>query len=488
MTRTDWTREEIAALFDLPFTELMFRAAETHRANHAAGEVQLCTLLSIKTGGCPEDCGYCSQSVNAKSGLKAEKLMDVDAVLAAAAEAKAHGSQRFCMGAAWREPKDRDMAAVCEMVAGVKAMGLETCMTLGMLTGDQARAAQGGGPRLLQSQHRHLARTLWRHHHDANVPGAARYARGSAQRGDGGVLRRDRRDGRDPRATASASSTRWRRCRAIPKACRSTRWCRSRGRCWATCSPDAAGADRRHRVRAHGRGGADHDAAQHGAAVGRAREHERGDAGLVLPRGGQFDLHRRQVADHRQCRGQRRRGAAGQARHEADAGRGADAGDWRRPHDRVAAHRQSRRNRLPDHPHRARRWGFARSRSIRMPTPRRCTCGMADEAVHIGPSPARESYLVGDKIIAAAKATGAEAIHPGYGFLSENADFAQAVIDAGLVWVGPEAGQHPRDGAEGCGQDADGRGRRAGDAGLYGRRPGPGVPRRAGRRRSAIRC
>ncbi|MCY7397855.1 MAG: biotin synthase BioB [Sphingomonas bacterium] len=145
MIRTDWSRDEIGALFDLPFHELMFRAAETHRENHAAGEVQLCTLLSIKTGGCPEDCGYCSQSVKADSGLKAEKLMDVDAVLAAAAEAKAAGSQRFCMGAAWREPKDRDMAAVCEMVAGVKAMGLETCMTLGMLNGGQARALKGAG-------------------------------------------------------------------------------------------------------------------------------------------------------------------------------------------------------------------------------------------------------------------------------------------------------------------------------------------------------
>ena len=145
MTRTDWTRDEIAALFDLPFTELMFRAAGTHRANHAADEVQLCTLLSIKTGGCPEDCGYCSQSVTANSGLKAEKLMDVDAVLAAAAEAKAHGSQRFCMGAAWREPKERDMGAVCAMVAGVKAMGLETCMTLGMLSGEQARQLKAAG-------------------------------------------------------------------------------------------------------------------------------------------------------------------------------------------------------------------------------------------------------------------------------------------------------------------------------------------------------
>src|SRR4051812_3186954 len=118
--KNDWSRAEIAALFDLPFTELVFRAAEVHRAHHAAGEVQLCTLLSIKTGGCPEDCGYCSQSSSADSGLKAEKLMEVQAVLAAAAEAKAAGSQRFCMGAAWRNPKDRDMGAVVAMVEGVK--------------------------------------------------------------------------------------------------------------------------------------------------------------------------------------------------------------------------------------------------------------------------------------------------------------------------------------------------------------------------------
>jgi biotin synthase len=102
-------------------------------------------LLSIKTGGCPEDCGYCSQSVHAETGLKAEKLMDVEAVLAAAAEAKAAGSGRFCMGAAWREPKDRDLDALCEMVAGVKALGLETCMTLGMLSAQQAGRLAAAG-------------------------------------------------------------------------------------------------------------------------------------------------------------------------------------------------------------------------------------------------------------------------------------------------------------------------------------------------------
>ncbi|MET3439252.1 biotin synthase BioB, partial [Sphingomonas sp. 1185] len=143
--RTDWTRAEIAALFDLPFTELLFRAAEAHRAHHAADQVQLSTLLSIKTGGCPEDCGYCSQSTHADTGLKATKLMDPRAVLQAAAQAKDHGSTRFCMGAAWRNPKDRDMPAIVEMVKGVRAMGMETCMTLGMLTDAQAQTLAEAG-------------------------------------------------------------------------------------------------------------------------------------------------------------------------------------------------------------------------------------------------------------------------------------------------------------------------------------------------------
>ena len=143
--RTDWTRAEIAALFDLPFTELLFRAAEVHRAHHAADQVQLSTLLSIKTGGCPEDCGYCSQSTHADTGLKATKLMDPRAVLQAAAQAKDHGSTRFCMGAAWRNPKDRDMPAIVEMVKGVRAMGMDTFMTLGMLTDAQAQTLAEAG-------------------------------------------------------------------------------------------------------------------------------------------------------------------------------------------------------------------------------------------------------------------------------------------------------------------------------------------------------
>ena len=139
LPRHDWTRAEVRALFALPFPELMFRAAGVHRENFDPTEVQISTLLSIKTGGCPEDCAYCPQSAQYDTGVKAEKLMGLDAVLSEAAAAKASGASRFCMGAAWRSPKDRDLDNVCAMVEGVKGLGLETCATLGMLTSDQAQ-------------------------------------------------------------------------------------------------------------------------------------------------------------------------------------------------------------------------------------------------------------------------------------------------------------------------------------------------------------
>jgi biotin synthase len=143
--RNDWSREEIAALFALPFPELMFRAASVHRAHFDPTQVQTSTLISIKTGGCPEDCGYCSQSSKYDTGLKASKLMEVEAVLAEARAAKDAGASRFCMGAAWRNPKDKDLDSVCAMVEGVKALGMETCVTLGMLTAPQAvRLKQSG--------------------------------------------------------------------------------------------------------------------------------------------------------------------------------------------------------------------------------------------------------------------------------------------------------------------------------------------------------
>ena len=143
--RHNWTREEAEALFALPFNELIFRAQNTHRQWFDPNEVQKSTLLSIKTGGCPEDCGYCSQSAKFETGIKATKLMDVDTVLEGARRAKASGASRYCMGAAWRSPKDRDIDAIVEMIRGVREMGMETCMTLGMLTPDQAGRLKEAG-------------------------------------------------------------------------------------------------------------------------------------------------------------------------------------------------------------------------------------------------------------------------------------------------------------------------------------------------------
>ncbi|HEX3916567.1 MAG TPA: biotin synthase BioB [Caulobacteraceae bacterium] len=145
LPRHDWTLAQVEALFELPFGELVFRAAAVHRRWFDPSEVQLSQLLSIKTGGCPENCGYCAQSQHFQTGVTASKLMEVDAVVAEAARAKAGGAQRFCMGAAWRDLKDRDTLKVARMIAGVKALGLETCATLGMLTPGQAAALKDAG-------------------------------------------------------------------------------------------------------------------------------------------------------------------------------------------------------------------------------------------------------------------------------------------------------------------------------------------------------
>jgi biotin synthase len=144
-TRNDWSRAEVRALFNLPFSDLVYEAQRIHRLHFDPHEVQISTLLSIKTGGCPEDCAYCAQSAYYETGVKAEKLMRIDAVLAEARAAKAAGAQRFCMGAAWRSPKDRDLDQVCKMIEGVKALGLETCVTLGMLTHSQAARLKHAG-------------------------------------------------------------------------------------------------------------------------------------------------------------------------------------------------------------------------------------------------------------------------------------------------------------------------------------------------------
>jgi len=143
--RHDWTLDEARALYAMPFNDLLFRAQVVHREHFDANAVQKSQLLSIKTGGCPEDCGYCSQSAHHESGLKASKLMEVERVLAEARKARANGSTRYCMGAAWREPKSRDMDAVVAMIRGVKALGMETCMTLGMLSDEDVVRLRDAG-------------------------------------------------------------------------------------------------------------------------------------------------------------------------------------------------------------------------------------------------------------------------------------------------------------------------------------------------------
>ncbi len=145
LIRHDWTRADIQALFDLPFSDLMFQAQTVHRAHFNPNEVQVSTLCSIKTGACPEDCAYCPQSARYDTGLEREKLMAVEKVIEEAKAAKASGATRFCMGAAWRSPKNRDMPYVTTMVQGVKALGLETCMTLGMLDEAQAQELSDAG-------------------------------------------------------------------------------------------------------------------------------------------------------------------------------------------------------------------------------------------------------------------------------------------------------------------------------------------------------
>lgn len=143
--RYDWTVKEIEALFELPFNDLMFRAQQAHRAHFDANEVQLSTLLSIKTGGCPEDCKYCPQSSRYNTDVESELLMKKDQVLAAAKIAKEKGASRFCIGAAWREPKGRAFELVCDMISEIKDMDMETCATLGMLTEEQAEQLKGVG-------------------------------------------------------------------------------------------------------------------------------------------------------------------------------------------------------------------------------------------------------------------------------------------------------------------------------------------------------
>ena len=146
MIRNDWTREEIKEIYDSPILDLIYRGATAHREHHNTGEVQVCTLLSIKTGGCPEDCAYCPQAARYHTDVKVQRLLEVDEVLGKAAQAKSNGSTRFCMGAAWREVRDnKDFDKVLDMVKGINTLGMEVCCTLGMLTEEQALKLKEAG-------------------------------------------------------------------------------------------------------------------------------------------------------------------------------------------------------------------------------------------------------------------------------------------------------------------------------------------------------
>ena len=269
-----WRVADVVALFELPFNDLLFRAQQVHREHFDANAVQLSTLLSIKTGGCEEDCGYCSQSSH-DTGLKAEKLMDVDAVLDAARAAKANGASRFCMGAAWRNPKERHMPALTEMVRGVKELGLETCMTLGMLEDEQAQELASAGldyyNHNLDTSPEFYGQVIsTRTSGIASTRSTACVTRAST------LLRRHHRHGRIAPRT-----------RGPDLAAREPESVSGFG---ADQQPrrDRRHAARRHRaarpvrIRAHDRGGADHDAEGRGAPVGRPRAARRRAAGAVL--------------------------------------------------------------------------------------------------------------------------------------------------------------------------------------------------------------
>ena len=234
--RHDWTRAEVRALFALPFPELMFRAAGVHRENFDPSEVQISTLLSIKTGGCPEDCAYCPQAARYDTGVTAEKLMSLDAVLTEAAAAKAGGASRFCMGAAWRSPKDRDLDNVCAMVEGVKALGLETCATLGMLTADQAARLKPSG----LDYYNHNLDTSPEYYGaiitTRTYQRPARYARTRARGRHSCLLRRHCRHGRGAGRPRRHDRDAGQPAACIRKACRSTCWCRWKAR-RSRCAP-----------------------------------------------------------------------------------------------------------------------------------------------------------------------------------------------------------------------------------------------------------
>ena len=313
--RHDWTRAEVEALFALPFPDLIFHAQRIHRTHFDPRAVQISTLLSIKTGGCPEDCAYCPQSAQYDTGVNAEKLMDLGTVVAQARAAKAAGATQFCMGAAWRSPKERDLDRVCAMVAAVRDLGLETCATLGMLTaGQAARLSEAGldyynhnldtspefyGEIISTRTYQDHLETL----DHVRTAGIAVCCGGIVGMGEG-------RGDRAGMIAALASLPVHPESGADqPAGSRRRHAARRKSR---------AGGVRPNRIRAHRGGRPNHDAGLGGAAVGWTRGDER-NSGPVFPRRRQFDLFRPKTAHHAEPGGRARCGADGQARTRADA-------------------------------------------------------------------------------------------------------------------------------------------------------------------------
>ena len=295
--RNDWTRAEVRALFALPFPELMFEAQRVHRLHFDPTEVQISTLLSIKTGGCPEDCAYCPQSRPLSTpALKAEKLMSLDAVLSEAHAAKAGGASRFCMGAAWRNPKDRDLDHVCAMVEGVKALGLETCATLGMLTADQAQRLKASGldyyNHNLDTSPEYYGAIITTRTYQDRLDTLEHVREAGIHVCCGGIVGMG--ETLDDRVGMIATLA---RLPVHPESVPINMLVQVEGTPLAQRSQTRSA-----RLCAHHRGCAHHHAGVGGAAIGRPRGHERGDPGALFPRRRQFDLLRAEAVDHAQSR------------------------------------------------------------------------------------------------------------------------------------------------------------------------------------------
>ena len=295
--RTDWTLDEVRELFALPFADLLFHAQRVHRANFDPNEVQVSTLLSIKTGACPEDCAYCSQSIRFETGLKSEPLLDLEEVLAKARIARANGATRFCMGAAYRSPKPKQLAQIAAMIKAVRALGMETCATLGMLTPEQARELKDAGldyyNHNLDTSECHYGKVITTRTYQDRLDTLQAVRDAGINVCCGGILGLGE-DELDRAQLLHTLATLPQHPESVPI----NQLVQVPGT--PLYGAREAGSAR---LRARDRGGAPADAARSYVrlSAGRTR-HERRDAGAVLPRGREFDLLRREAADDRESR------------------------------------------------------------------------------------------------------------------------------------------------------------------------------------------